>query len=230
MKKRFLLPLVSAVLLSGCFSAPAPTHYYMLNLGEPTASPKQFPCRIYLQKTTIDQAYKRQNIVYRESPYEFMFYGNSLWASAPASLINQSIQGYFLRLNIVEFFESNVTARPDFELLSHVEVIEEVDEGENRFARIAIKFIFRKTDNEQNLWSKRYDQKRAYSGNKVKDMAIASSELLASYLDDVSKEIQKVLASIPESELRASMESSNLQTADKQLENAEENIEAPEEE
>ena len=68
--------LLAALALAACFggSTSEPTRYYTLaveNISMPESSAKG---SVQVRKFTIDPAYQRANIVYRESAYDFMFY------------------------------------------------------------------------------------------------------------------------------------------------------------
>ena len=84
----FLTAALAAMTLTACFggSTSEPTRYFTLaveNIDMPNAGDASG--RLQVRKFTIDQAYQRNNIVYRESAYDFMFYDLDLWASRPDS-------------------------------------------------------------------------------------------------------------------------------------------------
>ena len=86
------IAILAAMTLTACFggSTSEPTRYYTLaveNIDMPTAGDASG--RLQVRKFTIDQAYQRNNIVYRESAYDFMFYDLDLWASRPEQMVAQ---------------------------------------------------------------------------------------------------------------------------------------------
>lgn len=188
--------VAAAFMMSGCFGSQKPMRYYTVVL--PTGSAvaeKPVPARLFVKKATIDPAYRRNNIVYRESAYDFMFYNYSSWATRPEYLIEQAVILRIEQSGIFQFVETNPTAKPDYELSMHVISIEEVDEDKGREAHLAMNISFRKTESEGDLWSKRFDVKKPYDGEDMREFATAISKLLETYVNEAVQEIQQVLKS-----------------------------------
>ena len=91
---------LAAMTLTACFggSTSEPTRYFTLaveNIDMPAAG--EANGRLQVRKFTIDQAYQRNNIVYRESAYDFMFYDLDLWASRPEQMVAQVAAEYIVK-------------------------------------------------------------------------------------------------------------------------------------
>src|SRR5882672_92218 len=89
------LPLASAVILlaaCGFFAKPQVTQYYLLDY-LPTP-PKEriekgpYPYVVRVRDCTIAEAYRRSQIVYRQSANQVEFYGLHLWAVDPDRMVN----------------------------------------------------------------------------------------------------------------------------------------------
>ena len=89
--------LLSAFTLTGCLGGSTePSRYYTVSAESiATVSNAASDARIHVKKFTIDPAYQRSNIVYRESAYDFMFYDLDLWATRPEQMLTQ-IAGEYL--------------------------------------------------------------------------------------------------------------------------------------
>ena len=78
MFKKYILLSAIALSLTACLGGGSsePTRYYTIaveNINHPSS--EAFAGKsLQVRKFTIDQAYQRTNIVYRESAYDFMFY------------------------------------------------------------------------------------------------------------------------------------------------------------
>ena len=136
--------------LTACFggSTSEPTRYFTLaveNIDMPNAG--EASGRLQVRKFTIDQAYQRNNIVYRESAYDFMFYDLDLWASRPEQMVAQVAAEYIVKSGLFASVDTRASGKPDFELLGHIDAIEEIDEGSSQKRLI----ISTKKFSEKNL-------------------------------------------------------------------------------
>ena len=178
--------LLAALALAACFggSTSEPTRYYTLaveNISMPESSAKG---SVQVRKFTIDPAYQRANIVYRESAYDFMFYDLDLWASRPDHMVTQVVAEYAVKSGLFETVEIKGNSKPAFEISGNISAIEEVDEGSSQYARLAIEISFRKVDSGAPLFEKRYEGKEPMDKREPRFMAEATSKLLAKFMED----------------------------------------------
>lgn len=201
-KKLFIACAIAAIAVSltGCFGSQKPMRYYtvVLPAGKAVAD-KPVPARILVKKASIDPAYRRNNIVYRESAYDFMFYNYSSWATRPEYLMEQAVSLRLEQSGLFQFVESVPTAKPDYELSMHVIAVEEIDGDNGREAHLAMNMSFKKTDSDGDLWSRRFDSKKSYDGDDMREFATAISKLLEQYTETALQEIQQALNSATES-------------------------------
>ena len=178
--------LLAALALAACFggSTSEPTRYYTLaveNISMPESSAKG---SVQVRKFTIDPAYQRANIVYRESAYDFMFYDLDLWASRPDHMVTQVVAEYAVKSGLFESVEIKGNSKPTFEISGNISAIEEVDEGSSQYARLAIEISFRKVDAGAPLFEKRYEGKEPMDKREPRAMAEATSKLLGKFMED----------------------------------------------
>ena len=92
--------LLSVFALTGCGGGSTePSRYYTISAESISTSGASSDTRVHVKKFTIDPAYQRTNIVYRESPYDFMFYNRDLWATRPEQILTQVASEYLIKSN-----------------------------------------------------------------------------------------------------------------------------------
>lgn len=188
----------AAFMLSGCFGgASQAMRYYTMVLPEGKAVvEKPFAYRLFVKTATIDPAYRRNNIVYRESPYDFMFYNNSSWATRPEHLIEQSVAQRFEQSGIFQHVESALTAKPDFEFSIHVVALEEVIKPEGKFAHLTVQMGMRKPNGDSDLWAKRFDGSKEFADGDMRAFATIVSELLDGFTQEAVEEVLNVVETL----------------------------------
>ena len=177
---------LAALALTACFggSTSEPTRYYMLAVEDISMPSGNAKGKVQVRKFTVDPAYQKANIVYRESAYDFMFYDLDLWASRPDHMITQVVAEYAVKSNLFESVEIKGSSKPGFEISGNVSAIEEVDEGSSQYARLAIEISFRKVDGDAPLFEKRYEGKQPMDKREPRAMAEATSKLLGKFMED----------------------------------------------
>lgn len=185
--------LLSAFTLTGCLGGSTePSRYYTVSAESISVAGATSDARVHVKKFTIDPAYQRTNIVYRESPYDFMFYDLDLWATRPEQMLTQVAGEYLVKSNMFKSVDLKPMGKPDFELLGNVDAIEEIDEGNSQEAHLAVQLTFRKVGEDAPLWEKRYDERQSMNKRDAHSAAEALSKLYAKYMQDALENIAKV--------------------------------------
>ena len=185
--------LLSAFTLTGCLGGSTePSRYYTVSAESISVAGATSDTRVHVKKFTIDPAYQRTNIVYRESPYDFMFYDLDLWATRPEQMLTQVAGEYLIKSNMFKSVDLKPMGKPDFELLGNVDAIEEIDEGSSQEAHLALQLTFRKVGEEAPLWEKRYDERQSMNKRDAHSAAEALSKLYAKYMQDALENIARV--------------------------------------
>ncbi len=183
--------------LVGCFGGGTtePTRYYTLaveNISKPKASAKFAQKTVAIKKFTIDPAYQRTGIVYRESPYDFMFYELDLWASRPEHMITQVVAEYAEKSGL---FKSVVTAggtMPEYELSGNIGALEEVDNGGGQSAHLLLGISFTDVSQGTSLWEGKCDKSKSTDSREPRVTAEALSKLLGECLEESLKGISSI--------------------------------------
>ena len=193
MFKKFILLSAIALSLTACLGGGSsePTRYYTIaveKISMPSAG-AYADKRIQVRKFTIEPAYQRTNIVYRESAYDFMFYDLDLWASRPEHMMAQVASEYLTKSGLFKTVETKPTGKPDFELLGNIVAIEEVDDGSSQYARLAVQLTFRKTESDQAIWEKNFDEKMSMNNREPRTTAETISKLFGKLMEETLNEI-----------------------------------------
>ena len=185
-----LLTLTLTACLGGGSSEP--TKYYTIAVEKIQTSTTDTykDKRLQIRKFTIEPAYQRANIVYRESAYDFMFYDLDLWASRPEHMLAQVASEYITKSGLFKSVETKATGKPDYELLGNIIAIEEVDEGSSQYARLAIQLTFKKTDSDEAIWEQTFDEKRSMGDREPRTTAETISKLYSQYIEQFLKNLQ----------------------------------------
>ena len=185
--------LLSVFTLTGCLGGSTePSRYYTVSAESISVAGATSDTRVHVKKFTIDPAYQRTNIVYRESPYDFMFYDLDLWATRPEQMLTQVAGEYLIKSNMFKSVDLKPMGKPDFELLGNVDAIEEIDEGSSQEAHLAVQLTFRKVGEDAPLWEKRYDERQSMNKRDAHSAAEALSKLYAKYMQDALSNIANV--------------------------------------
>ncbi|OWV12676.1 ABC-type transport auxiliary lipoprotein family protein [Fibrobacter sp. UWB5] len=193
MFKKLILLSAIALSLTACLGGGSsePTRYYTVaveNISMPSAGAFADK-RLQVRKFSIEPAYQRTNIVYRESAYDFMFYDLDLWASRPEHMLAQVASEYITKSGLFKSVETKPTGKPDFEFMGNIIAIEEVDEGSSQYARLAVQLTFRKTESDQAIWEKSFDEKLSMDNREPRTTAETISKLFGKYMEEALNEI-----------------------------------------
>ncbi len=193
MFKKLILLSAIALSLTACLGGGSsePTRYYTVaveNISMPSAGAFTDK-RLQVRKFSIEPAYQRTNIVYRESAYDFMFYDLDLWASRPEHMLAQVASEYITKSGLFKSVETKPTGKPDFEFMGNIIAIEEVDEGSSQYARLAVQLTFRKTESDQAIWEKSFDEKLSMDNREPRTTAETISKLFGKYMEEALNEI-----------------------------------------
>jgi ABC-type uncharacterized transport system auxiliary subunit len=185
--------LLSVFTFTGCLGGSTePSRYYTVSAESISVAGAASDTRVHVKKFTIDPAYQRSNIVYRESPYDFMFYDLDLWATRPEQMLTQVAGEYLVKSNLFKSVDLKPMGKPDFELLGNVDAIEEIDEGSSQYAHLALQLTFRKTGEDAPLWEKRYDERQSMNKRDAHSAAESLSKLYAKFMQDALENIARV--------------------------------------
>lgn len=190
--------------LTGCFFGKSPeTRYYTLDY-VPAPPPARlergpYPFTVRLREPSIAEAYRRSQIVYRQSAYQMQFYSYHLWAVDPERMVGDLL---FKHLSAARLFENVTrvaeTLTPDFQITTDIRAIEEYDSPDRWYAHLAIEYQLIDEKTGQVLWKKLFDLRAPVPQQEpvfvVRELAALTSiihDRMVDELEPVLQEAQK---------------------------------------
>lgn len=199
MKRIFpILCSVFAFVVISCAGSSTPNRYYMLAGENISKAVQSLPYRLVIQKFAVDPAYAQPNIVYRESPYEFMSYGNDFWASSPERQVENLFADAFEKSGLFASVERRASEIPDFELSGVLNALEEIDtDSSASYARVAVELSLRSGKTGKTVWKRSFDERQKLESRKPVEVAKAASILVNRYAGTALREIGENLGENP---------------------------------
>ncbi len=197
---KYLPYAAGALLLAACgfFAKTQVTQYYLLDY-LPTP-PKErvekgpYPYVVRVRDCSIAEAYRRSQIVYRQSANQVEFYGLHLWAVDPDRMVNdlliKHLKAAVLFDNVTRSIENYV---PDFFLSCDIQGIEEYDSKEQWYAHMAIEYQLENAKTNQIVWKKLYDLRKNVAKQEPVYIVRELSNLVENINDRLVKELEVVL-------------------------------------
>ncbi len=161
-----LFGLTSIGILTGCyFGKSNETKFYLLDY-IPTP-PKEriekgpYPYMLRVRDCNIAEAYRRSQIVYRQSANQMQFYGYHLWAVDPdrmiGDLVIKHLKAARLFDNVTRTVENYV---PEYLFGCDIQAIEEYDGKDTWYAHLALEYQLEDAKTNQVIWKKLYDLRK----------------------------------------------------------------------
>jgi ABC-type uncharacterized transport system auxiliary subunit len=200
---RFALPAAAALAgllaLGGCyFGKPTETKYYVVDY-LPTPPPERlakgaYPFTLRMRDPSIAEAYRRSQIVYRQSANQMQFYSYHLWAVDPDRMIGDMVLKHLkaARLfdNVTRSVENYV---PDFFLSTDIQAIEEYDAKQQWYAHLAVEFQLEDARTNQVIWKRLFDLRKTVAQQEPVYVVRELSFLLETINERLVKELDVVL-------------------------------------
>lgn len=188
-----------ALALGGCyFAKPMDTKYYVLDY-LPTPTPERltkgpYPFTLRMRDPTIAEAYRRTQIVYRQSANQMQFYSYHLWAVDPDRMVGDMVQKHLKAARLFDNVTRNVENYvPDFFLSTDVQAIEEYDAKEQWYAHLSIEFQLEDAKTNQVVWKNVFDLRKTVAQQEPMFVVRELSYLLETINERLVKELDVVL-------------------------------------
>lgn len=191
--------LAGALLFSGCFfGRSVETKYYTLDY-IPAPSPERlkkgpYPFSVRLREPTIAEAYRRSQIVYRQSAYQMQFYAYHLWAVDPDRMIGDLMLKHLRTARLFDNASRSVEATPpDFILTTDVQAIEEYDGPQTWYAHLAIEYQLLEEKTGAVVWKQTYDLRKAVAQQEPVFVVRELTALLETIHDRLTADLEVAL-------------------------------------
>ncbi|MCL2260705.1 MAG: PqiC family protein [Fibromonadales bacterium] len=197
--KKILVCAVVSLLLS-CFGKITESRYYQLDY---VPTPKEmlngtaYPFTVRVRDFDIAEVYKRNNIVYRQSPYQLHFYNYEMWAVKPEYMIADILFRHLDASKIFSDVRRSIDAtEPDFTVHGTVRALEEYDNQDEWYAHIAMNMNLQDNKTKKVLWSREWSYRKKVSNFEPIYVVRGLSELLELINNEAVADIDSVMASI----------------------------------
>jgi ABC-type uncharacterized transport system auxiliary subunit len=149
---------------------------------------------VRVRDCSIAEAYRRSQIVYRQSANQIQFYGLHLWAVDPdrmvTDLVTKHLKAARLFDNVTRSVENYV---PDYFLSCDIQAIEEYDNKDQWYAHMAIEYQLENAKSNQIVWKKLYDLRKDVRQQEPVYIVRGLSFLVENINDRLVKELEVVL-------------------------------------
>ena len=193
----------AAILLTACGAffgrSDIETRYYTLDY-VPSPPPERlqhgpYPFVLRLRDPSIAEAYRRSQIVYRQSSYQMLFYSYHLWAVDPDRMIGDLLLKHLGAARLFDNVTRSIeTYSPDYQLTTDIQAIEEFDGPSAWYAHLAVEYQLIEQKNGQVVWKKLYDLRKTVSQKEPVYVVRELSALLETMNNSLVQELESQLA------------------------------------
>ncbi len=195
MMRKLALPLAAALLLAGCFSTPSKRYFQIVAMDKDAQPHPKIDRVLYIEPVRVDPLYDDYRVIYRVSPYELKYYSSVFWAKKPGDLFRESMGDYFIRKEGFTRVTLDVLqGDPSIVLRSTVRLIEEIDNPEVWFGRLAMDLEFLEFKTGKSLTRHSFDKRLRLGARKVKFLPSVLSGILVDELDVAVRQLAEALA------------------------------------
>jgi ABC-type uncharacterized transport system auxiliary subunit len=195
--KLLAIIFVMIVMLLGCLGRVIESSYYQLDY---VPTPKEmldevpYPYTVRVKDFNVAEAYRRNNIVYRESPYKLHFYNYDLWAVKLEYMIPDI---FFRHLDVAKIFSEvkrvSDIEESDYTITGTIRAIEEYDNQDEWYAHLAMNIHLQESRTRKILWSREWDYRKKVSNLETIYVVRGLSELLEYISNEAIADIDSVM-------------------------------------
>ncbi len=182
-----------------CGTVPIKQYYVLNYVPAPPENRLQktpYPFTVRVKELDIEDAYSRQSIVYRQSPFELRYYFYRLWAVKPSRMVTDLIIKHLSSINLVSSIVRRYDEgqKPDFELSGLIEAIEEYDSDQLWFAHIAIRFTMSRAADGSVVYSRVFDNRKRVFEYSPDNVVREMSTIIEFIMGQVAKDLDVVFS------------------------------------
>jgi len=172
------------LLLTGCFSAPA-KRYFQIVVTDTDAQPHpKIDKVLYIEPVRVDPLYDDFRVIYRVSLFELKYYSYVFWAKKPDALFREAMGDYLIEKEGFPRVTLDVLqGDPEIVLRSNVRLLEEIDNPNVWFARLAMDLEFLEFKSGRSLLKHSFDRRLPLQVRKVQQLPAVLSNILMGELD-----------------------------------------------
>lgn len=181
---------LAALALGACFGGSSQSRaYFAIEYPRGEAVQRyqepRYPFTVRVRRFEALVAYDRQELVYRQTPYEISYDWFRLWAAKPRAMLAAIFRAHLRDANLFsEVVERLSTTLPKYELDCEVLALEELDATDGaRFARIALRCVLIDFDTGAQAWTHTFDVKQRVHQRETHFLVRALSHLMEREVD-----------------------------------------------
>ncbi len=197
MMRKLAVPLAAVLLLAGCFSSsPNKRYFQIVALEQDVQFHPKVDRPLYIEPVRVDPLYDDFRVIYRVSPFELKYYSSVFWAKKPNDLFREAMSDYLRRKEGFPRVTLDILqGDPAIVLRSNVRLIEEIDNPEVWFGRLAMDLEFLEFKTGTRLVFHSFDRRLALAARKVQYLPSVLSRILVEELDVAVRKLAEALAS-----------------------------------
>jgi ABC-type uncharacterized transport system auxiliary subunit len=183
--RKLAVPLLAVLLLAGCLSTTPSKRYFQIVAMDKNAEfhPK-IGQALYIEPVRVDPLYDDFRVIYRVSPYELKYYSSVFWASKPDNLVREAMRDYLDRKEgFSQVMIDVLQGDPGIALRSNVRLIEEIDNPNVWFGRLAMDLEFLDFKSGAVLAKHSFDKRLPLAGRDSRYLPSVVSGILVEELD-----------------------------------------------
>ena len=184
MMRKLAVPLALILLLAGCLSTPTKKYFQIVPTDKSAQPYPAIGRALYVEPVRVDPLYDDFRVIYRVSLYELKYYANSYWAKKPNDLMREAMSDYLRhKAGFTRVTMDVLQGDPELALRSTVRLIEEIDNPDVWFGRLAMDIEFLDFKTGQVLARHSFDRRMPLAARKSQYLPAVLSEILVEELD-----------------------------------------------
>lgn len=194
MMRKLAIPLLSMLLVAGCLSAPTKRYFQIVAMDLDARPHPLIGKVVYIEPVRVDPLYDDFRVIYRVSPYELKYYSTVFWAKTPDDLVREAISDYLIRkAGFPRVMIDVLQGEPEIALRTNVRLIEEIDNPDVWYARLAMDLEFLEFKSGKTIVRHTFDRKMPLEARKVRFLPGVLSGLLVTELDAAVQKLAEAL-------------------------------------
>jgi ABC-type uncharacterized transport system auxiliary subunit len=193
--RKLAVPFAAILLLAGCFSTPSKRYFQIVAMDTNAQLHPRIDKVLYIEPVRVDPLYDDFRVIYRVSPFELKYYASVYWAKKPDDLFREALSDYLIRKEGFSRVTLDVLqSDPAIALRSNVRLLEEIDNPDVWFGRLAMDLEFLDFKTGTTLARHSFDRRLQLAERKVKLLPAALSRIFVEELDAAVRKLAEVQA------------------------------------
>jgi uncharacterized lipoprotein YmbA len=197
----FVVPVLLYGTLVSCSAPPVRQYYTLVNdaLSVSRASAPLCALPLVITSVTVAPSYANDDIVFRSDVFQIHYDNYCYWASPPDEMLTELLRLRLVRSGLFSEVEQQFPYS-EHHLMLHVllNAMEETDQGDGWYARLAMSFVLRTADDQAVLWRRSFDAERPVKHHDVLDVVRTLSAIYNQQTDRTLASLADFVASYPE--------------------------------